>query len=200
MSKKTKQIRSKKKDRIVDTATDLFTRYGIKRVTIEEICRTAGASKMTFYKYFTNKMDLLKSIWNGWIEEGYRRLDEIDAMEITFREKLQMIIEYKMKMLATMSPAFMDEILHGDPEMKRFVEGEQNESIARFMGYIDLAQERGDMRKIRPEFFLAVLTWMKDVVRNESLRRLYPNDTEFMREVHNFLFFGILPLETRESQ
>ena len=111
MSKQTKEIRSKKRHRIVETATELFTRYGFRRVTIEEICRSAGASKMTFYKYFRNKMDLLRSIWDGWLDDGYRRLDEIDAMEIPFREKLERIVEFKMEMLVAMSPAFIDEII-----------------------------------------------------------------------------------------
>ncbi len=195
MSNKSKQIRSKKHRRLVETAIDLFSRFGFRRVTIEEICRTAVVSKMTFYKYYKSKMDLLKSIWNGWIEEGYLKLDEIDSMPLPFREKLQRIIEYKMDMLAAISPAFMDEIIHADPEMKRFIEHAQWESISRFMEYVGKAQERGDMRRMRPEFFLAVLDWLRDVVRNESLRRLYPDDVEFMREVHNFLFFGILPVE-----
>ncbi|NOZ62096.1 MAG: TetR/AcrR family transcriptional regulator, partial [Calditrichaeota bacterium] len=45
-----------------ETAQDLFFRYGIRRVTVEEICRTAGVSKMTFYKYFKNKIDLVKKL------------------------------------------------------------------------------------------------------------------------------------------
>lgn len=200
MSNNSKQIRSKKRKRLVETATDLFARFGFRRVTTEEICRTADVSKMTFYKYYKNKMDLLKSIWNGWIEEGYRKLDEIDSMPIPFHEKLQKIIEYKMEMLATISPAFLDEIIHADPEMKHLIEHAQDENISRFMEYIGKAQERGDMRRMRPEFFLAVLDWLRDVVRNESLRRLYPDDVDFMREIHNFLFFGILPIENRERR
>ena len=45
-------IKSAKSKLIVETATDLFMRYGVKRVTVEEICQTAKISKMTFYKYF----------------------------------------------------------------------------------------------------------------------------------------------------
>lgn len=200
MSNESKAIRSKKQRQLIETATDLFMRFGVKRITVEEICRTAGVSKMTFYKYYPNKMALVKSIWNGWAEEGFTRLEEIDAMDIPFREKLERIIEYKMGMLGKMSPAFMDEIIHGDPEMKQFIEHLQGQSIARFMEYIRTAQERGEMRGIRPEFFFAALDWLREIVQNDGLRRLYPSDVEFIREIHNFLFFGILPCENGEER
>ncbi len=43
---------------IVEIASELFRKYGVKRVTVEEICTTAQISKMTFYKYFANKKEL----------------------------------------------------------------------------------------------------------------------------------------------
>jgi hypothetical protein len=34
-------------------------------VSVEELCREAGASKMTFYKYFANKAELIRDeSWN----------------------------------------------------------------------------------------------------------------------------------------
>jgi len=34
-------------------------------VSVEELCREAGASKMTFYKYFANKAELFRDeSWN----------------------------------------------------------------------------------------------------------------------------------------
>ena len=62
MNKKKDMTKSKKLQQITQTAYDLFWRHGIKRVTIEEICRTSGVSKMTFYKYFDNKNDLAISV------------------------------------------------------------------------------------------------------------------------------------------
>ena len=46
-----------KREQILKTGKELFWKFGFKRVTIEEICKEAGISKMTYYKYFTNKMD-----------------------------------------------------------------------------------------------------------------------------------------------
>ncbi|UCF04076.1 MAG: TetR/AcrR family transcriptional regulator [bacterium] len=192
-----KKRTSKKRLQIVETAKDLFMRFGIRRVTIDEICRTAGASKMTFYKYFSNKIALLKEIWNGWLEEGYRRLEEIDGMEIPFREKLAEIIEYKMNLLSEIGPEFLDDVLHGGEELREFVQEMRQRNILRFMKYVHEAQERGDMRAIRPEFFLSVLDKIQELAEDERLRKLYNDDMEFIREIQNFLFFGVLPAETR---
>ena len=184
---------SKKMDRIIETATELFVQHGIRRITIEEICRTAGASKMTFYKYFDNKIDLLRHIWERWFDEGYRVLDEIDEMDIPFAEKMQRLIEWKMNLVSSLSPAFLDEILHTSPELAAFIGEMRVKNIARFMEFVEKAQERGDMRRMRPEFFLAVMNKMQDVIYDERLAGLYTDRLDLIRDVHNFIFFGILP-------
>ena len=190
---------SKKMDRIIETATELFTSHGIRRITIEEICRTAGASKMTFYKYFDNKIDLLRHIWERWFDEGYRALEGIDAMDIPFAEKMQRLIEWKMDLVSGMSPAFLDEVIHTAPELASFIGEMKAKNLQRFMAFVAKAQKRGDMRSMKPEFFLAVMNKFLDILEDEDLTRLYPDRLELIREIHNFLFFGILPApEERE--
>ena len=198
MTKRTVQRISKKRADIVQAALELFSRHGIRRVSVEEICRSAGASKMTFYKYFPNKIEVVKTIWHEMLDEGYRRLDEIDAMEISFSEKLQMIIEYKMKVMSQWSPEFIEEVVHADPGMKQFVDEMRTENITRFMDYIKKAQKRGDIRDMRPELFLLILDKMREVLANEGLRKLYSDDITFIRELNTFIFFGILPVNDRE--
>ncbi len=193
MSNESGQRRSKKQRKIVEKATDLFMKFGVRRVTVEEICRTANVSKMTFYKYYPNKMALVKSIWSGWLDEGFQRLEEIDVMDIPFPEKLRKLIEYKMVLVEKMSQEFIDDVLRGDPEMLAFAEEMRSRSISLFMEYIQRAQDRGDMRRMRPEFIMAVFDWMRAVVNNDELRGLYPSDTDFIREIQNFFFFGMLP-------
>ena len=189
---------SKKMNRIIETATELFTKHGIGRITIEEICRTAGASKMTFYKYFDNKIDLLHHIWERWFDEGYRTLDEIDEMDIPFAEKMRKLIEWKMDLVSKMSPEFIEEILNTSPELAAFIGEMRVKNLSRFMVFLERAQQRGDMRKMRPEFFMAIMNKLVDVISDEKLSTAYPDRLELIREVHNFLFFGILP--AREEQ
>jgi AcrR family transcriptional regulator len=194
MAEQKQRRRSKKRERIVETATELFTKHGIRRITVEEICREAGTSKMTFYKYYGNKIELLRHIWQNWFDEGYGKLNEIDSMEISFKEKMELLIEWKMELIKKMSPEFIGEILHAAPELAEFIHEMRNKNISLFMEFVTKAQERGDMRRMHPAFFMAAMNKIQEILYDEDLARVYPDRLGLIREVHNFLFFGILPV------
>jgi AcrR family transcriptional regulator len=180
--------RSKKENQIVETAERLFMRHGIKRVTVEEICQKAKVSKMTFYRYFPNKPELVKRIWRNWIDEGFEKFDEIRELDIAFPEKLQKMFEWKQELVSKMSTEFIEEILtiHLDLE----------ELIQRFSQFIVDAQERGEVRpEIRPEFLMAVLDKVWEMVHDDDLLKKYPNIMEFNREVKDFFWYGIIARE-----
>jgi len=44
---------------ILKTATELFCKYGLRNVTIDDICTELRISKKTFYTYFKQKEDLI---------------------------------------------------------------------------------------------------------------------------------------------
>jgi AcrR family transcriptional regulator len=50
------------KDRILTKAADLFMRYGIKSITMDEIATSLGISKKTIYQFFTDKDDLVFAV------------------------------------------------------------------------------------------------------------------------------------------
>lgn len=50
------------KDRILEKAADLFMRYGIKSITMDEIATSLGISKKTIYQFFTDKDELVSAV------------------------------------------------------------------------------------------------------------------------------------------
>lgn len=50
------------KDRIQTKARELFTRYGIRTVTMDEIANQLGISKKTIYQYYTDKDALVEAV------------------------------------------------------------------------------------------------------------------------------------------
>ncbi len=47
---------------IISKASDIFMKYGIKSVTMDDLARELSISKKTIYKYFEDKKELVRSI------------------------------------------------------------------------------------------------------------------------------------------
>ena len=94
----------KKKNQIVEAAEKLFNQFGFKKVSVEEICQAADVSKMTFYKYFANKNELIKHLWQVMIDVSWAKLDQLEQQDVPFAEKVKMIIEMKEAATSQMGP------------------------------------------------------------------------------------------------
>lgn len=50
------------KEQLIDTAERLFLKYGLRSVSIDDICNELHISKKTFYQYFRQKEQLVKAM------------------------------------------------------------------------------------------------------------------------------------------
>ena len=60
------------KERILGKAADLFLRYGIRSITMDEIATQLGISKKTIYQFFTDKDDMVSAV----IDQEIRKNEE----------------------------------------------------------------------------------------------------------------------------
>lgn len=71
--------RASARDRIFDAARDLFYRQGIHAVGVESIAQEAGATKMSLYRAFPGKDELVAECLRGSEQEFWRWWDDIVA-------------------------------------------------------------------------------------------------------------------------
>jgi AcrR family transcriptional regulator len=64
------------RDRIMKTATELFYRQGIRAVGVDTIASEAGTNKMSFYRNFASKDELVAEYLRGEEREGWQWWDE----------------------------------------------------------------------------------------------------------------------------
>ncbi len=190
----------KKKTQIIEAAEKLFNQFGFKKVTVEEICAAASTSKMTFYKYFANKNELIKHLWQVMIDESWAKLDKLEQQDVPFAEKVKMIIKMKEEATSQMGSEYIRDYLNMVPELMDFYNQIFGEVMTRFMEIIRKAQEKGEVRKsIRPEFFLTVINMMMELAKNEQLAAVYTNYTDFALEINNFLYYGLMPIPEKDN-
>ena len=61
------------KEEILKSSRELFTDYGYRKVTMDEIAKASGVTKKTVYSYFKDKESLLKSL----VEEEMEKMKKI---------------------------------------------------------------------------------------------------------------------------
>jgi AcrR family transcriptional regulator len=78
---KTADAPAKARERVLAVAYDLFSRRGIRAVGVDTIIEQAGVAKMTFYRHFPSKNDLIlaflrrrEELWtHRWLEDEVKR-------------------------------------------------------------------------------------------------------------------------------
>jgi AcrR family transcriptional regulator len=73
------QARRSARDRIFDAARELFYRQGIRGVGVDSIAQEAGATKMSLYRAFPGKDELVAECLRESEQEFWRWWDEITA-------------------------------------------------------------------------------------------------------------------------
>lgn len=95
------------KERILAKATDLFMRYGIRSITMDDIAAQLGISKKTIYQFFTDKDAMVDAVVTEEVhrnEEGCRtyKLAAENAVHEIF-----LAMDSLEEMLKTMNPQLM---------------------------------------------------------------------------------------------
>ena len=179
---------------IISAARDLYMRHGIKRVTVEEICKTASVSKMTFYKHFKNKIDLALFILNNIFEEGVNRYKRIMDQDIPYSDKAKEIIKLKLESTEDLSKEMLKDFYDRSiPEVADMMQKIAQENFKLLFDDLKAAQKKGEIRQdINLYFIIHMLGQMQEMATDEKLLSLYGSTQALASEFINFFFYGIL--------
>ena len=180
---------------ITTTARKLFWKHGIRRVTVEEICQEASVSKMTFYRMFDNKIELVKTVLNEMMEDSMSRYRRIMAQDIPFADKIRQTILLKLEGTQEISEELLKDIYKNEePALMAFMAEKRKQSMDEVFQNLTNAQRHGWIRKdIKPEFILYIINKISEMGTDDALLAIYPNTQQAIMELTNFFFYGILP-------
>jgi AcrR family transcriptional regulator len=183
---------------LVETARDLFWKHGFKRVTVEEICREARVSKMTYYKYFPDKIELAKTVYDMVIRKGMKKFKEIMEEDISPEEKMKKFILLKMEGTDNMSREFLKDFYdHSDNELAKYVDEKNIQAWIEAKNDFKKAQEKGMFRNnLNMDFMLYFIN--KVDYTDEAMLKFFNSPQEMIMEVLNLFMYGISPVRTDE--
>lgn len=109
------------REKILRSATEMFFRYGIKRITMDDISREMGISKKTLYQSFKDKDEIISNMCDGTMSDN---LQEMERISREAKDPIHEVIEsgkHISRIFARINPVFFYEVKRFYPEAwKRF--------------------------------------------------------------------------------
>ncbi len=179
-------------ERILDKASELIKRFGLRKFTMDEIAGELGISKKTVYKYFESKNQLISEIINRIVELEKRTFREEVEKGSTWQEKLGAMLtlhtpdDFPFKLL--------DELYRYFPAEKKKIQelGEFRREII-----LPLLEQGQNCGEIRADLNLAII-WL--VIHNIFLTPADPEILEsqnitvkqLLEQMKKLFYYGIL--------
>ena len=65
------------KNRIIEESRKLFFKYGMKRVTMDDVSKNLSMSKKTLYQYFSDKDELVEEVTKVHLKQEEMEMEDI---------------------------------------------------------------------------------------------------------------------------
>ncbi len=92
------------RQRILSQADQLFNRYGIRSVTMDDMARDLGISKKTIYQYFNDKDEVVREVVKARFDEQRCEWDGLSAVARNAVDEVVMAAQHIEKSFRSMNP------------------------------------------------------------------------------------------------
>ncbi len=157
---KTTRIQEINRGIILDAALEVFSAYGFRGSTIDQIAEKAGMSKPNLLYYFPRKEEIYVNVLEKTLEDWLTPFRHIDPQGDPMDELAKYIIA-KLKMSESRpesSRVFANEILHGAPAIGDFLKTHLKHIVDRKAGVIRKWIEEGKIAPVDP-YHLIFMVW-----------------------------------------
>jgi len=166
----------KKHQQLITTATELFYSYGVRRVTISEICRKASVSNMTFYKYFSNKWDIAKTVLDIMLDEATRLSQSMLEKNISFTQKVEKMFMTAAAQSHTYSSDFRDDLMNEDSPLRSYCLERKKKFVELHIDFLKKAQKDGYIHSdIKIPFLLFIWNRYCDFLDHTEFVQIMPD-------------------------
>lgn len=126
---------------------DIFMRYGLKSVTMDDLCREMSISKKTLYQYVSDKNELVKKTMEFEIEQDQCEIKSIVQKNLSAMDELFEITESVEEKIKNLHPSILYDMQKYYPEAWELMSNHRNSFIIKTIGdNIRKGQEEGIYR------------------------------------------------------
>jgi AcrR family transcriptional regulator len=182
--------------KIIDIARNIFTHFGFKKTTMEEIALATRKGKSSIYYYFNSKEDIFKAVVEKEAEELkselYKKIADIEDPI----ERLKVYITVRMRKLNKLTnfyTALKSDYMSHLEFIEQIRKSYDQDEVRVVAGIIQEGIERGKFSVEDPHLSaVAIVTAMKGLEVPLFINKEHGNFEARLNSLINFLFYGIV--------
>jgi AcrR family transcriptional regulator len=179
---------------ILERILSLFTRYGIRSITMDDIARELGISKKTLYQDFEDKNDLINRVIEFDMIQSRKFLEEVHRADLDAIGELYFVNERIHQDRSSYSPTFYYDLKRYYPKTyKKWLDEKRKNMFGLIVGNLQKGKGEGIYRKDIHEHTIGKLYMarMEMLKNHEILDGLLTLSSEFMQEIFAYHLHGI---------
>jgi len=190
------------KEKIIEGAADLFLKYGLKTVTMDDIARHLAISKKTIYQYFNDKNELVNTVAKMHMELEKKQIEEIQNQTSNTIEELIMMTKCMRENHNRINPVvFLELKKYYKKAWQIYLEYKSNVFYQSILSSLKRGIAEGVFRS---DINVEILATMRmELVQLSFNDDIFPRDKFDFREVQNQLsqhfLNGLLTIKGKEQ-
>jgi AcrR family transcriptional regulator len=180
-------------------AWELFSQFGVGKVSVADIARKAGVSQATIYNNFNNKETLAREFVSAAVEHLVSRTLDVLTPQMLYQEKMAAFIQFISEIMVEARPSPADSAiftssfdLQNDPEIKKIRSEAQVKMTNVLLGLIQEGKQQGQVNPALSEEALGIYFGIfMNVFTDPGLQHRYYQHPELVRELGSMMLHGL---------
>lgn len=189
------------KEKIQKGAEDLFMRYGVRSISMDDIARHLSVSKKTLYQHFADKEDIVTVTCRAHLDRNAKEFDSMRERSQNAIEELHLLSVCLKKNMEDMNPSLLFDLQKYHPRAWSIWLEHKNKTIREsVVRNLRQGMEEGYFRpEMDPDVIAAVRMELVQLAFNEDI---FPRERYRLPEVQMQIFehfvFGLLTEKGRK--
>jgi AcrR family transcriptional regulator len=182
----------KKLDKLMKKSEELFFKYGYTGISVDQIAAEAGISKMTLYKHFNSKEDLLVEVLIRFIEYHFKIIMEKINENYHTIDKIEALYTYTLQLSQQFPPILTKDVFKYPNLMERI--GNYKIKLVKGMwkSILEDGIEKEEIRPLDVDFVCELLIVLPYAFVDTDYFKDEEKISELMKKLYDFMKYGML--------
>jgi AcrR family transcriptional regulator len=186
--------RNDKKETIMQTAMELFNKFGFEKVTMTEIAEKAHVSKVSIYNFFEGKDNLRRIIIKDIIDKSLEETKTLIKKECNFIDKIGEYLENRIIYGSQHDMEFFFDAVESDPVLRQYFDNFNMENKRLISGLIKEGKKTGyfssDISDSAIEIYIDI--FYSYFLHNRKIRPVLERSPKLVEEINLLFLDGLI--------